>query len=81
MSNINLIFFIKKMFFIFIILIYLYKKKIMACGCKNKNKSSNVVSSYKMKLLQNATASTTNKEKTKSQIREELLKRMRDGMV
>ena len=53
----------------------------MACGCKNKNKSSNVVSSYKMKLLQNATASTTNKEKTKSQIREELLKRMRDGMV
>ncbi len=53
----------------------------MACGCKNKNKTNNVVSSYKMKLSQNATASTTNKEKTKLQIREELLKRMRDGMA
>lgn len=53
----------------------------MACGCKNRNKSKNVVSSYKMKLSGNTTASTTTKEKTKAQIREELLKRMRDGMA
>ena len=52
----------------------------MACGCKNKNKSNNVVSSYKMRQLQNVTSSST-KEKTKAQIREELLKRMRDGMA
>lgn len=51
----------------------------MACGCKNKNKSNNVVSSYKMRNL--TTSTTTNKEKTKAQIREELLKRMRDGMA
>jgi hypothetical protein len=52
----------------------------MACGCKNKNKSNNVVSSYKMRQLQNVASSST-KEKTKAQIREELLKRMRDGMA
>jgi hypothetical protein len=52
----------------------------MACGCKNKNKSNNVVSSYKMRQLQNVDSSST-KEKTKAQIREELLKRMRDGMA
>lgn len=48
----------------------------MACGCKNKSK--NVVSSYNLKKL-NLTSSTSSTTKTKSQIREELLKRMREG--
>lgn len=53
----------------------------MACGCnKNKNNSKSIVSSYSSKQL-NLTASFGKKEKTKAQIREELLKRMREGMA
>ena len=49
----------------------------MACGC-NKNKKKTIVSSYNSRQL-NLTASFSNKEKTKAQIREELLKRMREN--